>query len=161
MLASYLMGILAFSLLVSLVLVGMHFLNKTPSLYMLSISALSCYIVLLVISLIFVDHVFFWSYSILYWFLVMSYFFVFFSLLKSVSVGVLVSLLHAPDFRLNYRDILENYLVNDSFDKRINILISNSLADIHEGKLVLTGKGRMLASVYVKIQKIFSVEESG
>jgi len=91
----------------------------------------------------------------------MAFFFVFFGLLKSVSLRVLIDLLESPAFTIDYHFLLEEYLVKDSFAKRIEILQTRKMVCMEDGKLILLQKGRWAISKVATLQDIFMVKRSG
>lgn len=158
---SYLLGLIAFCLFFCWIIVMLNFLNVRAIFSVLSFSSLAFYILMIIVAYLAKKHLLFWSYSSVYWFLVLLFFFVFFGLVKSVSIRVLFDLLNSTNLKLDYQYLLNEYLIKESYNRRINLLIENKMINLQNGKIVLMKKGRILAAVVAKIQKIFSVRESG
>ena len=102
-----------------------------------------------------------YPYSSFYWFLVMGFLFYYFSLNKSVSVRILTDLLDSDQKELEYNNLLNSYLTQDSFLNRLNVLLNRNLIVHRKKEYVLTKKGKRVASIYIKIQKLFLVKDSG
>ena len=103
----------------------------------------------------------FWDLTSLYWLLVMCHFFVFFGLLKSVSVRVLNDLGKSSTHTLDYQKTLNDYLVNESFKKRIELLQANGMILESNSRFILSKKGERLAKGAYFLQGLFSIKESG
>ena len=102
-----------------------------------------------------------YPYSSFYWFLVMGFLFYYFSLNKSVSVRILTDLLDSDQKELEHNTLLNSYLTQDSFLNRLNVLLNRNLI-VHENNgYTLTKKGRRVASLYIKFQKLFLIKNSG
>ena len=102
-----------------------------------------------------------YPYSSFYWFLVMGFLFYYFSLTKSVSVRILTDLLDSNQKELEYNNLLNSYLTQDSFLNRLDVLLNRNLIVHRNNEYTLTKKGRRIASLYIKIQKLFLVKNSG
>jgi len=158
---AYLLGILAVAIFVCWLVVAIKILQIRAYLTLLTLSSILIY--LLITSVVYVANIdlLFWSFTAIYWFLVMTYFFVFFGFLKSISVRTLLNLLRVRDNTLDYKFIYEEYVVKDSYTKRIEILLKRDTVFMEQGKLLLTKKGKKFISLYAKVQKIFMIEQSG
>tara|TARA_B100000315_G_C14497321_1_gene550661 strand:- start:611 stop:1093 length:483 start_codon:yes stop_codon:yes gene_type:complete len=158
---AYLLGILAVAIFVCWLVVAIKILQIRAYLTLLTLSSILIY--LLITSVVYVANIdlLFWSFTAIYWFLVMTYFFVFFGFLKSISVRTLLNLLRVRDNTLDYKFIYEEYVVKDSYTKRIEILLKRDTVFMEQGKLLLTKKGKRFISLYAKVQKIFMIEQSG
>lgn len=102
-----------------------------------------------------------WAFSAVYWCLVMWFFFVFAGLYKSVSVRILNELLQRPGHRQSYREVMESYLVEESYRGRIDNLVDKGYLALEEGRLHLTEKGRRFAMAVRMLQRLYLIERSG
>jgi hypothetical protein len=102
-----------------------------------------------------------WRAFILFCFLTVSYLMVFGAVYKSVSLRMLLDLLHAPSHRLAKKELNRKYIEQESFEGRINVMLSQGLADRRDGKLLLTAKGRRVARVTHGLQRTFGIHKSG
>ena len=91
----------------------------------------------------------------------MGFLFYYFSLTKSVSVRILTDLLDSNQKELEYNNLLNSYLTQDSFLNRLDVLLNRNLIVHINNEYTLTKKGRRIASLYIKIQKLFLVKNSG
>ena len=91
----------------------------------------------------------------------MGFVFYYFCLNKSVSVRILTDLLNSNQKELEYNYLLNDYLTQESFSNRINVLLSRNLIIKKTNKYELTKQGRRVVSMYIKIQKLFLVKNSG
>tara|TARA_B110000263_G_C15074309_1_gene403311 strand:- start:139 stop:417 length:279 start_codon:yes stop_codon:yes gene_type:complete len=91
----------------------------------------------------------------------MGFIFYYFSLNKSVSVRILTDLLDSDQKELEYNNLLNSYLTQDSFLNRLNVLLNRKLIVHKNNQYSLTKKGKSVASLYIKIQRLFLVKNSG
>ena len=154
-------GLITFIVFFCLQNIFIKLLKKKFTLYIFLSSSLVSYISILLM-FNFSDKVInIYPYSSFYWFLVMGFLFYYFSLKKSVSVRILTDLLDSDQKKLEYNHLLNNYLTQDSFLNRLNVLLNRNLI-VHENNgYTLTKKGRRVASLYIKFQKLFLIKNSG
>ena len=81
--------------------------------------------------------------------------------MKSVSVRVLCDLYNSPSNELNFKRLLSQYLKEESFKKRIDILLEKEMVTYIKGKYSLTKKSRFIISKFIIKQNLFMVKESG
>ena len=136
-------------------------LNKNFPLYIFLGSSLVSYIATLLMFNLSDKAINIYPYSSFYWFLVMGFLFYYFSLNKSVSVRILTDLLDSDQKELEYNNLLNSYLTQDSFLNRLNVLLSRNLIVHENNEYTLTKKGRRVASLYIKFQKLFLIKNSG
>jgi len=91
----------------------------------------------------------------------MAFLFVFVGLYKSISVRILYDLIQNTDLKLDYNITLNEYLIEESYKKRIDILLKRKMVFVRNGKFLLTDKGKKYIAVYAKVQKVFSINQSG
>jgi len=136
-------------------------LKKKFPLYILLGSSLVSYISTLLMFNLSDKAINIYPYSSFYWFLVMGFLFYYFSLNKSVSVRILTDLLDSDQKELEYNNLLNSYLTQDSFLNRLNVLLNRNLIVHENNEYTLTKKGRRVASLYIKFQKLFLIKNSG
>ena len=136
-------------------------LNKNFPLYIFLGSSLVSYIATLLMFNLSDKAINIYPYSSFYWFLVMGFLFYYFSLNKSVSVRILTDLLDSDQKELEYNNLLNSYLTQDSFLNRLDVLLNRNLIVHKKNEYKLTKKGRRVASLYIKFQKLFLIKNSG
>lgn len=104
----------------------------------------------------------FFSFSSLYWFLTLSLLMVFGAIYKSISLRMMLHLLNNPEKKDFYDAIMKNYIKDQSYLKRISILLEKKMIrKTGNASFSLTKRGNTLAKTIWLIQKIFSIKESG
>ena len=154
-------GLITFIVFFGLQNICIRLFKKKFPLYIFLSSSLASYISILVTFNFSDKAINIYSYSSFYWFLVMGFLFYYFSLNKSVSVRILTDLLDCDQKELEYNHLLNNYLTQDSFLNRLNVLLNRNLIVCRKNAYKLTKKGKRVASIYIKIQKLFLVKDSG
>ena len=82
-------------------------------------------------------------------------------MVKSISVRILIDLFENDNHAIDYLEILDNYLLKDSFYRRVDILISNGMISFSDNYLSLTKKGKKFIYPITLIQKLFQIKLSG
>ena len=154
-------GLITFSMFFILQGILIVLFKKKFPLYIFLISSLLSYICILIMIGLFTKVVNIYTYSSFYWFLVMASLFYYFCLTKSVSVRILTDLLDDDLKELEYNVLLNSYLTQDSFLNRLNVLLHRNLISLKEKGYKVTEKGGRVASLYIKIQKLFLIKNSG
>jgi len=80
---------------------------------------------------------------------------------KSLSLRILLRLLDKPGRTDSYQTIFDAYLVEDSYQNRLSVIVAKGLVDLQDGQLTLTGRGRRLALRVSAIQRAFGITHSG
>lgn len=104
----------------------------------------------------------FFSFSSTFWFLSISVLMIFGAVYKSISLRMMLHLLNQPAKTDTYDAILENYIKNQSYTNRVDILLEKNMIQKEDETLYcLTNKGKFFASLLGGIQQTFSIKESG
>jgi hypothetical protein len=104
----------------------------------------------------------FFSFSSIYWFLTLSLLMVFGAVYKSISLRMMLHLLNRPKKSDYYDAILQNYIKDQSYTNRINILLEKEMiAESEKDTFRITKKGAFYARNLWLIQQVFSIKESG
>ena len=158
---SYIIGIIGYIIFLAILLISLHLFKIKRHILHMTIYSLIIYF----LSLEYVQYLsiqlHFWSFTACFWFLLMVHYFLFFGFLKSVSVRVLCDLYNSPSNELNLKRLLIQYLKEESFKKRIDILLEKEMVTYIKGKYSLTKKSRFIISKFIIIQNLFMVKESG
>lgn len=100
----------------------------------------------------------FFEFSSSYWFFTFSMMMVFFAVYKSISLKMMLNLKNSP---ATLDQILSNYIQQESYKVRLNILLDNGFAEKSSEGYQLTLKGQRYAMIVSAVQKIFSIQKSG
>ena len=103
----------------------------------------------------------FWSLSAAYWFLVLCVLMPFGALYKSVSLRMLGELSRAAGRALPEQQLLARYIEEDSFGRRVDILLAQGHAERESERLRLTAKGRRTAAGIRLLQRTLAIRTSG
>lgn len=81
---------------------------------------------------------------------------------KSISLRMMLHLLNQPEKSDYYDAILQNYIRDQSYTNRVDILIEKKMIETSgENSFSLTKKGEFFARNLWLIQQVFSIKESG
>jgi len=158
---SYILGIIGYIVFFSILLISLHVFKIKRHILHMTIYSLIIYFLTLESVHYLSIQLHFWSFTACFWFLLMVHYFLFFGFLKSVSVRVLCDLYNSPSNELNFNRLLNQYLKEESFKKRIDILLEKKMITDIEGKYSLTKKSKFIISKFIIIQNLFMVKESG
>ncbi|RDI48143.1 hypothetical protein [Aquicella lusitana] len=104
----------------------------------------------------------FFSFSSFYWFLTLSFLMIFGAIYKSISLRMMLHLLKKPDYTDEYNEILKNYIRNQSYQNRIDILIEKEWIEKYDDvSFKLTKNGQRFARKLLMMQQLFYIKESG
>lgn len=103
----------------------------------------------------------FWPLSASYWFLTLCFAMAFGAIYKSISLRILLDLLHRPGRSDTHEAILKRYVQQESYHERVRILVANGMATRERTGFQLTRKGRRLAAAVHTVQMFFRIERSG
>jgi hypothetical protein len=131
--------------------------SRSPA-TILCLSSLSVYGVGLLFFIALNIPVKFFEFSSSYWFFSFSMMMVFFAVYKSISLRMMLDLENKP---ATLELILSEYIQQESYKERLNILIQNGFVDGAPQGYQLSLKGKKYATVILYIQKIFSINQSG
>ena len=158
---SYSIGIISFILFMIILICYTNLKKKVPIFRVILVFSFIPYILTLFLYYFMSYNLSFWSYTLLYCFLNILSYFVFYALVKSVSVRILIDLLSTSNFLLTYNAILDDYILKDSFSRRIDLLIENGMISMSSNNLILTKKGKNFIFIIIVIQKLFQIKFSG
>ena len=158
---SYSIGIISFILFMIILIGYTNLKKKVPIFRVILVFSFIPYILTLFLYYFMSYNLYFWSYTLLYCFLNILSYFVFYALVKSVSVRILIDLLSTSNFLLTYNAILDDYILKDSFSRRIDLLIENGMISMSSNNLILTKKGKNFIFIIIVIQKLFQIKFSG
>lgn len=144
-----------------LVLLALRISAATPPAVTVILAAFAAYLGMAAAAVMIAPPFLFWPSSVAYWFLAICFLMVFGAIYKSISLRILAELSVRPGRREDYRAILDRYVHRESFQGRVRILAADGLAVNDGSGLVLTRKGRRIASVVAAIQRWFRIERSG
>lgn len=156
------LGTIFFAIYLITILLALRVLRKSTPTTVVCGSAVIVYM----FSLIFIGsrnwQINFFSYSSLYWFLTLSLLMLFGAIYKSISLRMMLHLLNKLGKKDSYDTILENYIKNQSYSNRIDILFQKQLIkNSGANSFNLTEKGVKFAKKIALVQRIFSIKESG
>lgn len=156
------LGLIFFIIYLILNLVTLRMMRKiSPSLLVCSNALLIYFSALLFIGAMNYQINFF-SFSSLYWFLALTLLMFFGAIYKSISLRMMLHLFHQPNNTDRYDVILENYIKDQSYHNRIDILLDKKLIEPSTNhSFNLTKKGQELARKLLMMQQLFSIKESG
>lgn len=104
----------------------------------------------------------FWTISIVFWFFALCFLIAFGAIYKSLSLQMLLSLLNAPDRAMDYAALAQYYVMEHSFEDRLEVLTEKGLASFDaESRLTLTLRGEKVAKTFRCLQNIYGIEKSG
>jgi hypothetical protein len=83
------------------------------------------------------------------------------ALYKSVSLRMLGDLSKAAGWALPEQDLLARYIEEDSFGRRVAILLKEGHAIRTPEGLVLSRKGQRIAAAIYRLQQAFAIRASG
>lgn len=156
---SFFLGALCFAIYLIAAVIQLHVIRFITPVIIVCLTSLIVYS--LGFLAIFNIPIHFFHYSSVYWFLCLSFLLIFGAIYKSISLRILLSLDSAPHKREKYEVILEKYIKNQSYSRRVEILLEQRFASMQNGALILTNKGRRLAQCLLAFQKVFMIEVSG
>ena len=137
-------------------------LRRTASAAFVAITvALFAYVAALVVAIGLNRAVNFWTTSIIFWFATMIFLMGFGALYKSVSLHILVDLLARPGQAELCSAILQRYIVTESFENRLALILENKWAIPTSAGYALTERGEGLARLIAALQRMFAIQRSG
>jgi hypothetical protein len=142
------------------VLVLLRVSKRSPALIVIA-SAGVVYVALLAVSPAFFHRLAFWPFSATYGFLTLCVLMLFGALYKSVSLRMLGDLSKAAGHALPEQELLARYIEEDSFGRRVAILLEQGHAERTAEGLALSSKGRRIAAGIHRVQEAFAIRASG
>ena len=126
-----------------------------------TLAALAMYPATLAVTLLLGRTVAFWPFSAAYWFLSLVFLMVFGAVYKSISLRILLDLLERPGRSDNYAGVMQRYVNEESFKRRLLVMLDAGLTARDADGFQLTEKGRRISSVVRRVQAVFAIETSG
>jgi hypothetical protein len=142
------------------VLVLLRVMRRSPALIVIAAAAL-VYVALLVAAAAMPVRVAFWPLSAAYGFVTLCLLMVFGALYKSVSLRMLGDLSKVAGHAMPEQELLARYIEEDSFGRRVAILLEQGHAERTADGLRLSPKGRRIASFIHLLQRAFAIRASG
>jgi hypothetical protein len=154
-------GVIAFALYVAGVLVTLRVARRTePALTVVVMAPIAC-LGGFMLNLLFGRAFNFWGFAVFYWFLVMGFVLAFGAIYKSLSLRILLDLLGRPGHSDNGAALHDRYLIADSFQNRLAVILSKGLVSVNNDQYSLTQQGRSLALRVQSVQRVFGISRSG
>jgi hypothetical protein len=144
----------------AVVLVLLRVSKRSPALIVIG-SAVLVYVALLAASPAMLQRLAFWPFSAAYGFLTLCLVMLFGALYKSVSLRMLGDLSKVAGHALPEQELLARYIEEDSFGRRVAILLEQGHAERTADGLKLSSKGRRVAGAIHAIQEAFAIRASG
>ena len=144
----------------AVLLVLLRVVSRSPAIIVIG-SAAAIYVAVLAASAAMPVRVAFWPLSAAYGFLTLSLLMLFGALYKSVSLRMLGDLSKTEDHSLPERELLARYIEEDSFGRRVAILLEQGMAERTVAGLRLSSKGRRIAAGIHLLQRAFGIRASG
>ena len=73
----------------------------------------------------------------------------------------MIDLLSISNFLLTYNSLLDDYILKDSFPRRLDLLIKHGMISMARSNLILTKKGKNFIYPIIVIQKFYQIKFSG
>lgn len=103
----------------------------------------------------------YWRSFIVFSFFSIAYLMAFGATYKSISLRILFDLSKAPGGRMRAHELFANYVGQESFQARIEVMMNQGFARRSPEGIQLTPRGRRLAAVIESVQDLFGIESSG
>ena len=158
--AAFVLGAAGALLWLAVIAVLLRVSNRSPALIVV-LSAALIYLAVLFAALALADWLAFWPFSAMYGFLMLCMLMAFGALYKSVSLRMLGDLSKAAGHALPEQELLARYIEEDSFGRRVAILLKEGHAIRTPEGLVLSPKGGRIAAAISRLQQAFAIRASG
>jgi hypothetical protein len=103
----------------------------------------------------------FWAYSSAFWCAAGAFLMAFGALYKSISLRMIDYLAHQPGHAAAYDEVMRKYLSEETFENRLELIQSQGFARRVPQGLILTPRGRSIASATHCLQALFGIQKSG
>lgn len=154
-------GALAFAAYVVAVLVLLRLARRTEPALVTVAAAFGICLLALPVFVLAGQRLNLWVYLVSYWFLATSFLMAFGAVYKSLSLRILMDLLDKPGRSDDYQDIFSRYLVQDSYQNRLGVIVDKGLVTLHGGRYELSERGHRLARNVRAVQLWFGITRSG
>lgn len=148
---------------ISYLLVSMVLLRRSSAspAAVVTLTALAMYPATLAATLLLGWTVAFWPFSAIYWCLSLIFLMIFGAVYKSISLRILLDLLERPGRSDDYAAVLQRYVSEESFERRLRVMLDAGFAARDANGFRLTEKGRRIATIVRGVQAAFAIEASG
>ena len=157
---AFVLGAAGALLWLAVIVVLLRLSKRSPALIVV-VSAALVYLAVLFAALALAQRVAFWPLSAAYGFLTLCVLMLFGALYKSVSLRMLGDLSLAVGHALPEQELLARYIEEDSFGRRVAILLKEGHALRTAEGLKLSPKGRRIAAGIYRLQQAFAIRASG
>ena len=157
---AFVLGAAGALLWLAVIVVLLRLSKRSPALIVV-LSAALVYLAVLFAALALAQRVAFWPFSAAYGFLTLCVLMLFGALYKSVSLRMLGDLSLAVGHALPEQELLARYIEEDSFGRRVAILLKEGHALRTAEGLKLSPKGRRIAAGIYRLQQAFAIRASG
>jgi hypothetical protein len=157
---AFVFGVAGALVWLAVVLVLLRVSKRSPALIVIA-SAGVVYVALLAVSPAIFHRLAFWPFSAAYGFLTLCGLMLFGALYKSVSLRMLGDLSKTAGHDLPEQELLARYIEEDSFARRVAILLEQGHAERTAEGLALSSKGRRIAAGIARLQQAFAIRASG
>lgn len=157
---AFVLGGVGVLLWLAVALVLLRVSKRSPALIVIASAAL-VYVALLAASPAIPQPLAFWPFSAAYGLLTLCLLMLFGALYKSVSLRMLGDLSKVAGHALPEQELLARYIEEDSFGRRVAILLEQGHAERTADGLKLSSKGRRVAAAIHRLQQAFAIRASG
>lgn len=155
-------ALICFAIYVMSILIALRTMRQISPSIIVCGNALIVYVVALISIVICRWHIHFIAFTSLYWFLTLCLLMFFGAVYKSISLKMLLHLSKKESHTDSYETILNHYIKNQSYANRVDILLEKKLiSPSSDASYSLTKKGNLLAKNISRLQRVFSIKESG
>lgn len=151
-------GFIVFMVLLGVSLILLRIGKKYSPPTILCLSSLVVYILGAIFIISFYAPLKFFEFSASYWFFSFGMMMVFFAVYKSISLRMMMHLQNKP---ATLDSILSEYIQQESYTVRLNILVQNGFVKVCPEGYQLTLKGKRYGNIVLFVQKIFGINQSG
>lgn len=126
---------------------------------LLAIAAVVSHVLGVTLGILAVPQFQYWDAASVFGFCVMAYVFAFGAVYKSVSLGILLSIVDRPDRRAPLSEIVERQ-VPDLFRGRIGNLVDGGLVERSDSHFAATARGRNMAGQVGRLRRAFGIGDT-
>jgi len=156
-----LQSITGFAIYIGIVLLALRLFHRIEAALLVVILAIAVFFLGLTMFVFVGQTVNFWVFATGYWFLTTCFLMLFGAIYKSISLRILLELFKKPSRMDSYQDVFTRFVVNDSFQNRLNLINDKKLASFENDGYVLTPKGTRIAKFARALQLAFGITRSG
>ena len=154
-------ALIAFAVDVAITLVMLRTLRNTSPAMLAVTSSIAGYVVAFIGALVLAPGLS-WPVTTVYWFFASAFLMGFGAIYKSISLRILLQLRRTPNRAMESAALFRDYVVADSFENRLQVLLHQGLAEMdEEHRFRATSKGRAIASLVRAAHRLFKIEHTG